>query len=58
MLWKNVHLLFLSFFNVYLHLFLRESARKGQRQRIPSELPAARAEPDAGLKLTNHRMAI
>ena len=30
--------------------------REKERQRIPSRLHSASAEPDAGLKLTNHEI--
>ena len=45
---------FLSvFFKVYLSVFERKRENTGQRERIPSRLCTVRAEPDAGLKLTN-----
>ena len=48
----------------YLFLFiLRERARAGEgqereRERIPSRPHAASAEPNAGLKLMNHKIVI
>ena len=55
-----------SFFNVYL--FLRERERVGalarakewqrerERRRIPNRLHTVSAEPNLGLKLTNHEI--
>ena len=60
---------FKKFFNVYLFILRererecvsrggaeREGERERERERIPSRLCADSAEPDVGLKITNHEI--